>query len=150
MWAPQFQVDQLIALQFSLLSPTSSQSQEVVSPRQNHHYAGFFCSQLLPPFLTKVPFAVAITVDIHSHFHYDKTLFPDAPGSGSMPSIWKQLHQFLAKPDNCHFPSDLAGFFNAVPRADIISSVQWLVCQYQETTGHEVLSIHLASKKKPP
>ena len=64
-----------------------------------------------------------------------------------MLNIWKQSPQFLPKSDDTilhEWNDDLGGFFNAVLGADIVTSVQWLVREYQETTGHELLSVHVA------
>ena len=45
---------------------------------------------------------------------------------------------------------DLVGFFNAVPRADILKAVHCIVKEYSQQTGHTVLAIGLLSKSGHP
>ena len=82
-----------------------------------------------------------------------KTLYSDSPGMQSMPQLWKSLHRHWARPGEEHgveWNDDLVGFFNAVPRKDILRSVHTLVREYQQHTGCSVLSIDLLSKTGHP
>ena len=74
-------------------------------------------------------------------------------GMQSMPQLWKSLHRHWARPSEEHdveWNDDLVGFFNAVPRKDILRSVHTLVREYQQHTGCSVLSIDLLSKTGHP
>ena len=78
-----------------------------------------------------------------------KTLYPEAPGLASMPVIWKQLHTFFNCPDTTVFEEwndDLVGFFNAVPRQDILEAVSDLVKNFQAQTGHDSVSVSVSGK----
>ena len=82
-----------------------------------------------------------------------KTLYSDSPGMQSMPQLWKSLvHRHWAKPseeDAFEWNDDLVGFFNAVPRKDILRSVQ-TVREYRQHTGCSILSVDLLSKTGHP
>ena len=72
-----------------------------------------------------------------------KTLYSDSPGMQSMPQLWKSLHRHWARPseeDDVEWNDDLVEVFNAVPRKDILRSVQTIVREYQQLTGCSVLS----------
>ena len=82
-----------------------------------------------------------------------KTLYSDSSGMQSMPQLWKSLHRHWARPSEEHdveWNDDLVGFFNAVPRKDILRSVHTIVREYQQHTGCSVLSIDLLSKTGHP
>ena len=82
-----------------------------------------------------------------------KTLYADGPGMQSMPQLWKSLHRHWARPseeDDVEWNDDLVGFFNAVPRKDILRSVHTIVREYQQHTGCSVLSVDLLSKTGHP
>eukprot|EP00439_Symbiodinium_sp_Y106_P083423 s660_g23.t1 len=90
--------------------------------------------------------SIALTVII-------ETRNSDSPGMQSMPQLWKSLHKFLAGPSEEHdveWNDDLVGFFNAVPRKDMLRSVHTIVREYQQHTGCSVLSIDLLSKTGHP
>ena len=73
-----------------------------------------------------------------------KTLYSDSPGMQSMPQLWKSLHRHWARPseeDDVEWNDDLVEVFNAVPRKDILRSVQTIVREYQQLTGCSVLSV---------
>ena len=70
-----------------------------------------------------------------------------------MPQLWKSLHRHWARPseeDDFEWNDDLVGFFNAVPRKDILRSVQTVVREYQQHTGCSILSVDLLSKTGHP
>ena len=78
-----------------------------------------------------------------------KTLYPDARGMQSMPQLWKSLHRRWSRPSQeteVEWNDDLVGFFNAVPRRDIVEAVTLLTEQFLEHTGSTVLSIDLTSR----
>ena len=103
-------------------------------------YAQSLCSKLLEMA------SIALTVII-------ETRNSDSPGMQSMPQLWKSLHKFLAGPSEEHdveWNDDLVGFFNAVPRKDMLRSVHTIVREYQQHTGCSVLSIDLLSKTGHP
>ena len=61
--------------------------------------------------------------------------------------------QILGRPSEEHdveWNDDLVGFFNAVPRKDMLRSVHTIVREYQQHTGCSVLSIDLLSKTGHP
>ena len=71
-----------------------------------------------------------------------KTLYSDSPGMQSMPQLWKSLHRHWARSseeDDVEWNDDLVGFFNAVPRKDILGSVHAIVREYEKLTGCSVL-----------
>ena len=71
----------------------------------------------------------------------------------SMPQLWKSLNRHWARPseeDDVEWNDDLVLFFNAVPRKDILRSVQTTVREYQQLTGCSVLSVDLLSKRGHP
>ena len=103
-------------------------------------YAQSLCNKLLEMA------SIALTV-------IAKTLYSDCPGMQSMPQLSKSLHRHWARPSEEHdveWNDDLVGFFNAVPRKDILRSVHTLVREYQQHTGCSVLSIDLLSKTGHP
>ena len=78
-----------------------------------------------------------------------RTLYPDAPGLQSMPQLWRSLRRHWSKPSSepdQEWNDDLVGFFNAVPRKDIIRAVNVLTGQYLKQSGSTVLSVDLLSK----
>ena len=78
-----------------------------------------------------------------------KSLYFNVPGMASMPQIWKELHSFLADPTSgplTEWNDDLVGFFNAVPRADILKAVSHLVEEFLDKVGSPVVSVDLRSK----
>ena len=84
-----------------------------------------------------------------------KTLYADSPGLLSMPQLWQALHKHWSSPQNMaeadvEWNDDLVGFFNAVPRADILKSVHHIVKEYIQLTGHTVLAVDLLSKSGHP
>ena len=82
-----------------------------------------------------------------------KTLYSDCPGMQSVPQLRKSLHRHWARPSEAHdveWNDDVVGFFNAVPRKDILRPVHTLVREYQQHTGCSVLSIDLLSKTGHP
>ena len=81
-----------------------------------------------------------------------KTLYSDSPGMQSMPQLWKSLHRHWARrsEDDVEWNDDLVGFFNAVPRKDILRSVHTIVRECQQHTGCSVLSVGLLSKTGHP
>ncbi|CAE7402099.1 unnamed protein product [Symbiodinium sp. CCMP2592] len=99
-------------------------------------YSNSLCSKLLQ--LT----SIALTLMV-------KTLFADSPGMQSMPQLWKSLHAYWAKPsqeENVEWNDDLVGFFNAVPRKDIMHSVRLIVQEYCQISGCSILSIDMLSR----
>ena len=103
-------------------------------------YAQSLCSKLLEMASVALPVIA-------------KTLYSDSPGVQSMPQLWKSLHRHWARPGEEHdveWNDDLVGFFNAVPRKDILRSVHTLVREYQQHTGCSVLSLDLLSKTGHP
>ena len=97
-------------------------------------YAGSLCSKLLQ--------LASIVITIMT-----RTLHPDAPGLQSMPQLWRSLHR--SKPSSesdQEWNDDLVGFFNAVPRKDIIHAVNLLTEQFLKQSGCTVLSVDLLSK----
>ena len=85
------------------------------------NYRGFILTKLLQ----------AITVALNAII---TTVFGPAMGTTPMPTIIKQLHQFLAQQpphnNNVYINDDLVGFFNAIPQAKIISDVERLLTDY--------------------
>ena len=78
-------------------------------------YAGSLCSKLL--LLQLAPIVLSLIM---------KRLCPDSPGMQSMPQLWKSLHSYWVKPTGQYdkeWNDDLVGFFNAVPRKDILQEV---------------------------
>ena len=103
-------------------------------------YAQSLCSKLLEMA------SIALTV-------IAKTLYSDCPGMQSVPQLRKSLHRHWARPSEAHdveWNDDVVGFFNAVPRKDILRPVHTLVREYQQHTGCSVLSIDLLSKTGHP
>ena len=99
-------------------------------------YAGSLCSKLLQ--------LASIVTTIMT-----RTLYPDAPGLQSMPQLWRSLHRHWSKPSSepdQEWNDDLVGFFNAVPRKDIIHAVNLLTEQFLKQSGCTVLSVDLLSK----
>ena len=99
-------------------------------------YSGSLCSKLLQ--------LAAVVISIMT-----KTLYPDAPGMQSMPQLWQSLHQYWAKPTatpDCEWNDDLVGFFNAVPRRDIVTAVKQLTQDFLRQSSCRVLSVHIASR----
>ena len=67
----------------------------------------------------------------------------------SMPQLWRSLHHHWPKPSSepdQEWNDDLVGFFNAVPRKDIIRAVNVLTEQFLKQSGCTVLSVDLLSK----
>ena len=78
-------------------------------------------------------------------------LYSDSPGMQSMPQLWKSLHRHWARPsEEDEWNDDLVGFFNAVPRKDILRSVHTIVRGCPQHTGCSVLSVDLLSKTGHP
>ncbi|CAE7203288.1 unnamed protein product [Symbiodinium sp. CCMP2592] len=103
-------------------------------------YSNSLCSKLLE--LT----SIALTLMV-------KTLFADSPGMQSMPQLWRSLHAYWAKPsqeEDVEWNDDLVGFFNAVPRKDIMHAVHLIVQEYCQTSGCSILSIDMLSKTGHP
>ena len=105
-------------------------------------YSGSLCSKLLELA------SVALTLIV-------KTLYADSPGLLSMPQLWQAIHTHWSSSRNedetdLEWNDDLVGFFNAVPRADILKAVQCIVQVYSQQTGHTVLAINLLSKTGHP
>ena len=98
-------------------------------------YAGSLCNKLLQLA------SIAITI-------MTRALYPDTPGLQSMPQLWRSLHRHWSKPSaepEQEWNDDLVGFFNAVPRKDIIRAVNVLTEQYLKQSGCTVLSVDLLS-----
>ena len=105
-------------------------------------YSGSLCSKLLELA------SVALTLIV-------KTLYADNPGLLSMPQLWQAIHNHWSSSRNgdeadVEWNDDLVGFFNAVPRADILKAVHCIVKEYSQQTGHTVLAIDLLSKSGHP
>ena len=105
-------------------------------------YSGALCSKLLELA------SVALTLIV-------KTLYADNPGLSSMLQLWQAIHEHWSSPRNMaeadvEWNDDLVGFFNAVPRADILKAVHCIVQEYSQRTGHTVLAIDLLSKSGHP
>ena len=84
-----------------------------------------------------------------------KTLYADNPGLLSMPQLWQAIHNHWSSSRNgdeadVEWNDDSVGFFNAVPRADILKAVHCIVKEYSQQTGHTVLAIDLLSKSGHP
>ena len=70
-----------------------------------------------------------------------------------MPQLWKPLQKHWARPstdEEVEWNDDFVGLFNAVPRKDILKSVQTMVREYRQLTGCSVLSVDLLSKTGHP
>ena len=65
-----------------------------------------------------------------------RLVWPEAMGMATTPQLWKSLHEFLQRtPSAVHLAEvndDLVGFFNSVPRQQILDSLSRLVGLYQE------------------
>ena len=65
-----------------------------------------------------------------------RLVWPEAMGMATTPQLWKSLHEFLQRtPLAVHLAEvndDLVGFFNSVPRQQILDSLSRLVGPYQE------------------
>ena len=99
-------------------------------------YSGSLCSKLL-----QLAFIVITTMT--------RTLYPDAPGMQSMPQLRRSLHRHWSRPStepDQEWNDDLVGFFNAVPRQDIVRAVTALTEQFLEQSGCRLLSVDLLSK----
>ena len=118
-----------------------SETQETVHQgRTIISYSGFLCSKLLELA------SVALTLIV-------KTLYSDSPGMLSMPQFWQALHKHWSSPceeADIAWNDDLVGFFNAVPRADILKSVHYIVKECCQLTSHTVLAVDLFSKSDHP
>ena len=71
-------------------------------------YSGSLCSKLLQLAAVMISIMTKLT----------KTLYPDAPGTQSMPQLWQSLHQHWAKPStspNQEWNDDLVGFLTPFP-----------------------------------
>ena len=67
----------------------------------------------------------------------------------SMPQLWQSLHQHWAKPTAApdqEWNDDLVGFFNAVPRRDIVTAVKQLTQEFLQKSSCKVLSVDIASR----
>ena len=67
----------------------------------------------------------------------------------SMPQLWQSLHQHWAKPaaePDQEWNDDLVGFFNAVPRRDIVTAVKQLTQEFLQKSSCKVLSVDIASR----
>ena len=107
-------------------------------------YSGSLCSKLLE--LASVALTLTLIV---------KTLYADSPGLLSMPQLWQAIHTHWSSSRSgdeadLEWSDDLVGFFNAVPRADILKAVHCIVQEYSQQTGHTVLAIDLLSKSGHP
>ena len=81
-----------------------------------------------------------------------KTLHSDSPGMLSMPQLWQALHKHWSSPRaeaDVEWNDDLVGFFIAVPRADILRSVHFIVREYRQLTGHTVLAVDFSKSGHP-
>ena len=64
----------------------------------------------------------------------------------SMPQLWQSLHQRWAKPTAApdqEWNDDLVGFFNAVPRRDIVTAVKQLTQEFLQKSSCKVLSVDM-------
>ena len=65
-----------------------------------------------------------------------RLVWPEATGLATTPQLWKSLHDFLRRTHpTVHLAEvndDLVGFFNSVPRQQILDSLSRLVALYQE------------------
>ena len=72
-----------------------------------------------------------------------QTVWVDGLGMYSLPRLWQELHQFLrtTHPSVHLFEAndDLIGFFNSVPRSDILQALRQLLADYGAT--HEFLHV---------
>ena len=83
-----------------------------------------------------------------------KTLSSDSPGMQSMPQLRQALHKHWVTPRaeaDVEWNDDLVGFFNAVPRADILRAVHSIVTDYRQLTIalHKILKHGVKSAGKP-
>ena len=65
-----------------------------------------------------------------------RLVWPEAMGMATTPQLWKSLHEFLQRTHStvhlAEVNDDLVGFFNSVPRQQILDSLSRLVTLYQE------------------
>ena len=98
--------------------------------------SGSFCSKLLQ--LASIVITIMTCI-----------LYPDAPGMQSMPQLWRSLRRHWSKPSHKadqEWNDDLVGFFNSVPRQEMVHAVTVLTGLFLEQSGCTVLSVELLSK----
>ena len=113
-WTISWQADLPIGTVFLKRKKRFQKGRTIIS------YSGSLCSKLLQ--------LAAVVISMRT-----KTLYQDAPGMQSMPQLWQSLHQHWAKPTAApdqEWNDDLVGFFNAVPRRDIVTAVKQLTQEF--------------------
>ena len=80
-----------------------------------------------------------------------ESLWPNAPGLQSMPKLWGLLHQFLREApvelELCEWNDDLIGFFNNVPRHQIIDALRSVVQQFFNSFNQVFISVDIVKKQ---
>ena len=80
-----------------------------------------------------------------------RLIWPEAMGLATTPQLWRSLHEFLRRtPSEVHLAEvndDLVGFFNSVPRQQILDSLSILVQMYSDR--HYPSHISVCLKKQP-
>ena len=80
-----------------------------------------------------------------------ESLWPNAPGLQSMPKLWGLLHQFLREApvelELCEWNDDLIGFFNNVPRHQIIDALRSVVQQFFNSFNQVFIPVDIVKKQ---